>query len=96
MGSVQNADPTNQYGGVMYSYSTDKIRLWHPNLDGRHFLVYVNSKWGGGNHIQSSESVVAKVSVWKAGQICKRKNADLYSTVLKRSIRCASYNTYKG
>ncbi|XP_048770100.1 uncharacterized protein LOC125676240 [Ostrea edulis] len=70
MGSVQNADPTNQYGGVMYSYSTDKIRLWHPNLDGRHFLVYVNSKWGGGNHIQSSESVVAKVSVWKAGQIC--------------------------
>lgn len=68
--SVQNTDPTIQYGGVMYAYSTDKIRLWHPKLDSQHFLVYINNEWGRGNHVQSSESVVAKVSVWKAGQIC--------------------------
>lgn len=54
----------------MYAYSTDKIRLWHPKLDSQHFLVYINNEWGRGNHVQSSESVVAKVSVWKAGQIC--------------------------
>ncbi|XP_062588073.1 uncharacterized protein LOC134249741 [Saccostrea cucullata] len=70
MGSVQNADPNTQYGGVMYSYSSDKIRLWRPKLDGRHFLVYVSSDWGGGHHTQSAESVIARISVWKAGQIC--------------------------
>ncbi|XP_061187998.1 uncharacterized protein LOC133196068 [Saccostrea echinata] len=70
VGSVQNADTNTQYGGVMYSYSSDKIRLWHPKLDGRHFLVYVSNDWGGGHHTQSAESVTARISVWKAGQIC--------------------------
>lgn len=68
--SVQNADPTVQYGGVMYSYSTDKIRLWHPRLDSQHFLVYINNEWGRGNHMQSSESVVVKMAVWKADKVC--------------------------
>lgn len=83
--SVQNTDPTIQYGGVMYAYSTDKIRLWHPKLDSQHFLVYINNEWGRGNHVQSSESVVAKVSVWKAGQICTK------SSITNLTMFCCIY-----
>ncbi|KAK3086701.1 hypothetical protein FSP39_022193 [Pinctada imbricata] len=75
-GAVQNAHDRGEYGGVVYSYSTNKLRYWLPPLkqtnvngpQGR--LIYINDEYGGGHFQQGSLSAELAIHVWKSNTTC--------------------------
>ncbi|XP_069137959.1 uncharacterized protein [Argopecten irradians] len=68
-GAVQNAQPDDSYGGVVYSYSTNGVRFWHPHLSAvgsfhQNFLVLIDSAWGGSINQQASTSCDLVIRFW--------------------------------
>lgn len=47
-GAVQNTRANNSYGGVVYSYSSQSLRVWYPpvNDTGKNYLVYLDNLFG--------------------------------------------------
>ncbi|XP_033755388.1 mucin-19-like [Pecten maximus] len=74
LGAVQNTDPHDKFGGVVYSYSSNGIRVWHPIIPGggntslysKGTLIYVSPYWGGGAHSQDSKFGLIEVQFWNS------------------------------
>jgi len=65
--SVQTTPLTSQkYGGVIYAYNKDKIRIWLPTSSkvGQAYAIYVGKGWGDANSEYQSESVELRVLVY--------------------------------
>lgn len=47
-GSVQNTLANKSYGGVVYSYSSQSLRIWYPAVQdqGKKYLVYLDNLFG--------------------------------------------------
>ena len=57
---------SGQYGGVMFSYNKDTIRLWAPsNRIGQ--VIFVGQGWGGNENSQSSWQAEVTIEAWKDG-----------------------------
>eukprot|EP00118_Oscarella_pearsei_P010807 m.68468 g.68468 ORF g.68468 m.68468 type:complete len:2350 (+) comp35521_c0_seq7:24-7073(+) len=66
-GAGQTDDDRGKYGGVVFAYSHDSVRLWtaHAN-DGTSsgYCIFVDDGWGGGINSQLSTSCDVTVSLW--------------------------------
>jgi hypothetical protein len=60
MGSAQTDDDNNEYGGVIYAYDENNVRMWtaHEN-DGNSVgqCIFVGDGWGGEMEMQRSAVV---------------------------------------
>jgi hypothetical protein len=68
MGSAQNDDDSNNYGGVVFAYNDWNVRLWAPdkrNSTSRGRIINVQDGWGGDMHRQESHTAQVKVKAWK-------------------------------
>ena len=86
--SVQATPLTSKkYGGVIYAYNKDTIRIWLPTSSkvGQAYAIYVGEGWGDANSEYLSESVELRVLVYAdmctdendvvdAQQICRRSS----------------------
>lgn len=74
MGAVQNTDVNDKFGGVVYSYASTGIRVWHPIIPGggntslyhKGTLVYVSPYWGGSVHYQDTAFGLLEVQFWNS------------------------------
>lgn len=71
LGSAHTDDDVryHQYGGVVYAYDDNSVRIWAPNrnngpgADGR--MVFIGDGWGPGINGQLSQTAEVRVLVWK-------------------------------
>lgn len=56
-GAVQNTLANNSYGGVVYSYSSQSLRVWYPPIqkNGRQYLVYIDNLFGKSSTASKAE-----------------------------------------
>ncbi|XP_060075296.1 mucin-5AC-like [Ylistrum balloti] len=74
LGAVQNTDPRDKFGGVVYSYSPNAIRIWHPIVPGggntalytKGSIIYLSPYWGGGSFSQDSKNGLVEVRFWNS------------------------------
>ncbi|CAG2237950.1 hisB [Mytilus edulis] len=59
-GAVQNTLANNSYGGIVYSYSTQSLRVWYPPVQdhGINYLVYLDKLFG-----KSSTATLAELEI---------------------------------
>ncbi|XP_071131764.1 mucin-2-like [Mytilus edulis] len=59
-GAVQNTLTNNSYGGIVYSYSTQSLRVWYPPVKdhGKQYLVYLDKLFG-----KSSTATLAELEI---------------------------------
>ena len=62
----RNAYPSTTYGGVVFGYSEDKIRIFVP-ADETGTIIHVSPSWGQGRYNQSSNNVEIIVNIWSPG-----------------------------
>lgn len=65
-GAVQNDETVSSFGGVIYSASSDTLRVWTPVTPGPGFLLYIGSDWGNAIYTQSSRTATLVIHVWKS------------------------------
>ncbi|XP_069112835.1 uncharacterized protein [Argopecten irradians] len=65
MGAVQNADPNQSFGGLVYAYGPRTISVWQHHQHGLGYLVYINQYWGGGIKSQKSKNGSMIVRFWE-------------------------------
>ena len=64
IGSSQNSPSRSAFGGLLYAYNDEYIRVWAPtSIDG--YIVYVKDGWGGETNTQESDEAEVFVEVWK-------------------------------
>lgn len=70
-GSCQNDGQESEgYGGVLFAYNEQLVRLWIPSHNGRDNsgrTIFVGEGWGGNTHSQSSSKAVVVIEIWKDG-----------------------------
>ena len=68
MGCAQNDDDTgSQYGGVIFGYSDQHVRLWAPDQNNHSDLgriIFIGDGWGGGKKQQNSDLADVRVLAW--------------------------------
>jgi len=68
-GSAQGDDDSDHnYGGVVFAYNDNKVRLWAPdknNANSAGSIINIFEGWGGEVNTQSSHEADVKVLVWK-------------------------------
>lgn len=66
---VQPADDDGaDYGGAIFSYSADKVRIWAPdrsNGASNGYLVYVHDGWAGTTNAENAHTADVRVQCWK-------------------------------
>ncbi|XP_033755208.1 uncharacterized protein LOC117338115 isoform X2 [Pecten maximus] len=65
MGAVQNADPNESFGGLVYAYGPRSIAVWQHVQHDHGYLVYINQNWGGGLMSQKSKNGSMIVRFWE-------------------------------
>ena len=64
-GVPQSSSGINRaYGGLVYAYNENTVRLWAPNDDGGHAtgrIISVTGGWGGGVNTQASNDALVRV-----------------------------------
>lgn len=71
MGAAQSdddGDPSSEYGGLIYAYNQQAVRLWAPDQNnalqtGR--IIFVGDGWGGEVNGQASQTAEVRVLVWR-------------------------------
>lgn len=71
-GAVQNDETVSSFGGVIYSASSDTLRIWTPVSTGPGYLLYISSDWGNARYNQASKTATLVIHVWKS-TTCKYK-----------------------
>jgi len=65
---AQTDDENQEYGGVVYAYNQNKVRLWAPDKNNGSNLgsiIQISDGWGGEVNKQRAHSAMVKVLVWK-------------------------------
>lgn len=65
-GAVQNDETVSSFGGVVYSASSDTLRIWTPVSPGPGYLLYISNEWGNTLYPQTSTTATLVVHVWKS------------------------------
>ncbi|MEZ4828313.1 MAG: hypothetical protein R3C61_18790 [Bacteroidia bacterium] len=68
MGSAQSDDDNDEYGGVIFAYNQNTVRLWAPtvaNNNPKGSIIMVGDGWGNEINSQFSASAEVRVLVWK-------------------------------
>jgi hypothetical protein len=52
------------YGGVIYGYNNDSIRLWRPANVPNAYIANVGQDWGNGVNQQASRNADVIIRVW--------------------------------
>ena len=64
VGQVQrNAYPGTSYGGVVFGYSADSIRMFVP-ADDTGTIIHIPENWGTAEYLQMSNNVEIIVTMW--------------------------------
>lgn len=68
VGSAQADDTSDQYGGLVFAYNQQMVRLWAPTLNndvpvGR--IINVTDGWGNEINTQESNEAEVRVLVWR-------------------------------
>nr|VFJ57036.1 MAG: Collagen triple helix repeat-containing protein [Candidatus Kentron sp. FW] len=61
-------DEQDQYGGVIFAYDQNRVRIWAPdrnNASANGYIIWVHDGWGGEKNYQYSHTAQVKVLVWK-------------------------------
>lgn len=75
-GAVQNDETVSSFGGVVYSASSDTLRIWTPVSPGPGYLLYISNEWGNTLYPQTSTTATLVVHVWKS-TTCKYKGYNM-------------------
>lgn len=75
-GAVQNDETVSSFGGVVYSASSDTLRIWTPVPPGPGYLLYISNEWGNTLYPQTSTTATLVVHVWKS-TTCKYKGYNM-------------------
>ncbi|XP_060075295.1 uncharacterized protein LOC132554984 [Ylistrum balloti] len=65
MGAVQNSDPLQSFGGIVYAYGPRIIYPWQHVHHSNQYLIYINQNWGGGKMTQKSNNGSMVVRFWE-------------------------------
>jgi len=68
IGMAQASDENEEYGGVVYAYNQNKVRLWAPDKNNKNpygRIINVKDGWGGETNSQASDTAMVKVLLWK-------------------------------
>ena len=63
IGSSQDASNRSAYGGLIYAYNDEYVRVWAPTDRNGH-IIYVKDGWGGERNTQVSNEAVVFVEIW--------------------------------
>ena len=66
IGSSQSSPSRSSYGGLIYAYNSEFVRIWAPTNQNGH-VVFVKDGWGGEMKVQESNDAEVVVEVWKKG-----------------------------
>lgn len=66
IGSSQSSPSRSSYGGLIFAYNSEFVRIWAPT-DLKGHVVFVNDGWGGEVNTQESNEAEVVVEVWKEG-----------------------------
>lgn len=66
IGSSQSSPSRSSFGGLIYAYNTEFVRIWAPT-DANGHVVFVKDGWGGEVNTQVSNEAEIVVEVWKDG-----------------------------
>ena len=66
IGSSQSSPSRSSYGGLIFAYNSEFIRIWAPS-DPKGHVVFVKDGWGGEENTQESNEAEVVVEVWKDG-----------------------------
>ncbi|KXJ23721.1 uncharacterized protein LOC110249945 [Exaiptasia diaphana] len=92
-GSVQSDDNSNDYGGIIFAYDKDHIRLWAPSKnDGtkKGYGVLVKKGWGDDKFLQSGDTKI-EVRIKLYGSKCSHNSEACFPS---NSCVKTQYNTY--
>lgn len=68
MGSAQADDEDDSYGGVIFAYNQNTVRIWAPdknNNDANGRIINLGDGWGGEVNTQQSQTAQVRVLAWK-------------------------------
>ena len=73
-GACQNdgRDPDGPFGGVIFAYNKESIKIWVPKTSPRNRMasvIFVGGGWGGNKYSQSSFEAKVTVEAWKTGPL---------------------------
>lgn len=54
------------YGGIIYAYNSEYIRVWAPTQPSGH-IIFIKDGWGGGRYSQQSDEALVVVEIWASG-----------------------------
>ena len=66
IGSSQSSPFISSYGGLVFAYNAELVRIWAPTDSNGH-VVFVKDGWGGEVNTQESDEAEVVVEVWKDG-----------------------------
>ena len=66
IGSSQSSPSRSSYGGLIFAYNSEFVRIWAPSDQNGH-IVFVKDGWGGEVNTQESNEAEVVVEVWKNG-----------------------------
>jgi hypothetical protein len=70
LGSAQSDDDNSFYGGVVYGFNENNVRIWVPSKnDGNSngYVIWVKDGWGGEINTEKSFSADIVIEAWKHG-----------------------------
>ena len=83
MGAVQNDETGDRLGGIVYSYSSTGVRIYHPH--GRNkYVAYVDWYWGdlNFNHFVRETSGKLIIRAWNSySNVCKLFDANIFKII---------------
>lgn len=68
IGSSQSSPSRSSFGGLIFAYNSDLVRIWAPS-DLKGHVVFVKDGWGGEVNTQLSNEAEVVVEVWKDGPV---------------------------
>ena len=66
IGSSQSSPSRSSYGGLIFAYNSEVVRIWAPTNPNGH-IVFVKDGWGGEVNTQESDEAEVVVEVWRDG-----------------------------
>ena len=66
IGSSQSSPSRSSYGGLIFAYNSEFVRIWAPT-DPRGHVVFVKDGWGGEVNTQESDEAEVVVEIWRDG-----------------------------
>lgn len=79
IGSSQSSPSRGSYGGVIFAYNSEFVRVWAPTDPNGH-VVFVKDGWGGEVNTQESDEAEVVVEVWKDGPAPTFQNEQVIDT----------------